>query len=400
MKDLQESHREVTLDPNRQYAVIYEWIKGMDAAEARKEGILEEHQMHRLTERAARELAEKGFIVRDNKPHHVILRPSKSRRPVSDRNGQTLYALVDFDLLESTPEHERRVKAARRSGYLKKQAKRFETDKQFPPDLHPVEIFGVSYVYGRVESTGGVLWVVGKDPELFEYFLPEKWRESPKQNLSEHGRTYDTRTKDNVHVVCRVSKVGRVPDVDVLDRDGVKKISHGYNNPFEEIALSFDLNRRGIPTVYPRAVYMSGHRRDEEQEGPTDRRRFRSHRHLVTPEGHPVLSLQHRYVTIWGYWNGPDEYLAEKDEEYYKSIDALRAYRRGIIDQKIYEACIKKTARRLSGAGVQALNLKGSHILLSLDRLGKLVSDDDGLPLIHVCNLELMGRIGEGAKKY
>ena len=33
---------------------------------------------------------------------------------------------------------------------------------------------GVDYVYGEVESTGGALWVVGRDPVLFDYFLPEK----------------------------------------------------------------------------------------------------------------------------------------------------------------------------------------------------------------------------------
>ncbi len=390
MEDLQESHREVVLDPNRQYAVLYEWIKGVDAAEVWRAGIIDENHVNRLTERASRELQNKGFRVRDNKPHHVILRPSgKSQGIATDRRGKALYALVDFELLERTVEHEKQVKASRRSGYLKKQAKRFEADKGFPMNLEPTEIFGVKYVYGRVESTGGALWVVGKDPDLFEYFVPEKWRESPKKNVSEHGRTYDTRTKDNVHVVCRVSKVGRVPEVDELDRAGVRKVSHGYNSPFEEIALSFQLNKSGIPTVYPRAIYMSGHRIDEE-EGPTDRRRFRSHEQIVTPEGHPVLSCRHQYVIIWGYWNGPDEYLAEKDEDYYQSIDAFRAYQRNIIDRGMYEACIRNTTRRLSSAGVDALNIKGTHLLLSINKSGELVFDDDGSPIIHICNLELM----------
>ena len=397
MKDLQEKHKEVALDPNRQYAVIYEWIKGTDAAQAWKERIIGESQVRALTNRSARELAEKGFRVRDNKPHHIIIRTCGPNGLANDRNGRALYALVDFELLERTPDHEKQVADLRRSGYLKKQARRFEAQIQFPSGLSPVDIFGVNYVYGQVESTGGALWVVGRDPELFEYFMPEKWRESPKENLSQHGRTYDTRTKDNVHIVCRVSRVGHIPEVDRLDRDGVRKVMLGYNSPFEEIAMSFHLQKCGIQTVYPRAIYMSGHQVDSEG-AQADMRRFRYHEHLTTPEEHPILSPRHRYVTIWGYWNGPDEYLAEKDEDYYKSIDAFRAYSQGLIDKKTHDCIVEEVYERLMENGIEGLNLKGSHLLLSIDKSGKMALDEKNLPAARICNLELMHSSDVGAR--
>lgn len=387
MESLQRSHKEVALDPNRRYAVIYEWIKGIDAVMAWKEGKIPEQTVQNLTHQSNHDLAERGFRVRDSKPHHLIVRPRGEDGLRTDARGNPLYALVDFELLERTPEHEKEVRAFRRKAYLARQAQRFEVQESFPSGLSPTRIMGVDYVFGQVESSGGALWVVGKDPELFEYFLPEKWRESPKENLSASGRTYETTTRDNIHLVCRVSKVGQVPSIDGLNRRTTRMLSHGYNSPFEEVALSFHLARKGIKTVYPRAIYMSGHREDEEI---LDRRRFSSHAQICTPDGHPVLSDHHRYVGIWGYWNGPDERLAEKDQDYYRSIDAQAALREEFISADQYAAILAKTSRRMAQAAVEDLNLKGTHLLLSIDQSGQLVRDDRGLPAVRVCNFELL----------
>lgn len=40
-----------------------------------------------------------------------------------------------------------------------------------PSHLSCLNIMDVDYVFGVAESTGGRLWVVGKDPLLFDYFL-------------------------------------------------------------------------------------------------------------------------------------------------------------------------------------------------------------------------------------
>lgn len=392
MQSLQRNHKEVALDPNRRYAVLYEWVKGIDAAMAWDRGVISERDAQDLVRRANRDMEARGFRVRDNKPHHVIVRPRPDGGLAVDQHGDPLYALVDFELLERTPEHEEEVRASRREDYLARQASRFEGGEDFPEGLYPVEIMGVDYVYGHVESTGGALWVVGKDPELFEYFLPEKWREAPKENLSTSGKTYETTTMDDIHLVSRVSRVGKVPVNGRLDRSVTRMLTHGYNSPFEEVALSFDLGEAGIKTTYPRAIYMSGHREDETI---TDRRRYRTHRDITTPDGHPVLSEHHRYVSIWGYWNGPDERLAEKDEDYYRSIDARRAFKQGYISEVEYDAILADTSRSLSIAGVEDLNLKGTHLLLSIDRSGELVRGDEGLPQVRICNFELLKRTGQ-----
>ena len=80
-----------------------------------------------------------------------------------------------------------------------------------PAHLRATNVLGVDYIFGRAESTGGLLWVVGKDPDLFNYFLPERWRRTPKKNLSARNQIFRTRTKDNINLVWKVSRMGDSP---------------------------------------------------------------------------------------------------------------------------------------------------------------------------------------------
>jgi hypothetical protein len=250
---------------------------------------------------------------------------------------------------------------------------------------------GVDYVYGQVESTGGALWVVGRDPVLFDYFLPEKWRRTPRTRLSAAYEIYETVTKDNVHLVWRVSRVGQIPDADPFVRREKRILAYGYNSPFEEFSIAMELSRQGIETTYPRAVYMTGHR-STVSSSLVDDSRYESHADLGTPERHPILSRHHEYVTIWGYWNGPDDALAVKDEAVYTGIDALAAYREGRLTQRQYVRVMNAAKKRLAAAGIEDLSLRGNHLLLSIDRSEQLALDDQGQPLIRICNFELLKR--------
>ena len=218
MEAIQRSHEEIPLDWNRNYAVIYEWLKGVDAVQACRDGVIDKDTMTSLVDRCHADLDRKGFSVSDNKPHHIIVRPTPDKQLVKNRAGQVLYGLVDFELLKRTPQREGTFRAKKRREYLVRQARRFESSQDFPAELTPVSIMGVDYVYGQVESTGGSLWVVGRDPMLFDYFLPEKWRRTPRTKISASQQVYETVTKDNIHLVWRVSRVGQIPDADPFVR--------------------------------------------------------------------------------------------------------------------------------------------------------------------------------------
>jgi len=388
----QNAHKGFDLDPRRMYAVIYEWIKGIDAAEAYRNGSLDAEALAVLLGRTREDMRAKGFVVRDSKPQHVIVRPNGDDGLARRRDGKALYALVDFELLERTAQREQEVRALKRKAYLRRQARRFEAREEFPPHLSPVRIFGVDYVYGHIESTDGALWVVGKDPELFDYFLPEKWRRTPRTRLSLMSQVYDTVTKDNVHLVWRVSRVGEQPDMDPFKEDENHILEYGYNSPFEEVALAMDLTARNIETIYPRAIYMTGEAA-KLPAGLSDPRRFENHAHLVMPNGRCVLQRDHDYIILWGYWNGPDELLAEKDEEYYTGVNALSAYRDGLMAQDVYLRLMKSARQRLTAVGIEDLNLRGNHLILSIDKQGRLAENPaTGLPAVRICNFELLRR--------
>lgn len=390
IEDKQRRHAEVRLHPRRRYAVIYQWIRGLDAYEAWQEGLLSKEELHDLGRTVSATMAHKGFAVADHKATHIIVRPARGGHTLRrGRDGRFLYAYVDFELLRRTPEREAFVRARNRRDYLQRQARRFAVDRPPPPHLHRVKLLDLDYIYRPIQSTGGALWVVGRDPDLFEYFLPEKWRRTPRTKLSNRGQTYHTCTKDNVHLVWRVSRVGEQPDMDPFRPGEQRILAAGYNSPFEEFALSHYLADRGVATTYPRAIYMTG---SESQIHPEllDDRRYRSHAALRTPEGHPVLQAQRDYILIWGFWNGPDESLAWRDEDHWQAVSALQALREGILDEAAYFLLMRRVQDRLLEVGVEDLNLRGSHILLSLQAGRELVRTPEGEPDYRICSFELL----------
>jgi hypothetical protein len=385
IEKLVERHKEVTLDPKRNYAVLYEWIKGIDAAEAAERELIEPGVAGELLAESNRRLTRRGFRINDNKPHHLIVRPREGGEVLADRDGDILFALVDFELLERTPQHEQRVRASRRRTYLSRQPRRFERNREFPPALSPVSMFGVDYVFGRVESSTGALWVVGDDPVLFDYFLPAKWRRTPRSSLSESGRVYETTTKDAVHLVWRRSRVGQS-----LPADASRKARrHGYNSPFEEVSAALELSRRGVEATYPRAIYMSSHQSDSIGP-PADGSRYDTHSDRLTPAGHPILSPDHHYIILWGYWNGPDELLAAQDNEYYRPINARLACEENRITPESLDNLLVDVGERMARAGIEALQLRADHLLLSIDTTGRIVTDDRGLPQARICSFDLL----------
>ncbi|MFC1576736.1 hypothetical protein ACFL3N_00160 [Candidatus Omnitrophota bacterium] len=386
-----DSHKEIALDMHRSYAVVYEWIKGIDAAQAFDKEILVEKYLKILTLGAEKKMQKIGFVVKDNKPHHVIVRP-KQKTLAKDRGGNILYGLIDYELLERTPKREKELKKDKRLDYLERQRDRFKIDtpNKFHPHLYHSVIFGVDYVYGHVESTKGRLWVVGKDPYLFDYFLPERWEKIPKTKISVYSDMYYTVTKDDIHLAWKLSKVGTRPDADPFKEGDKKILEYGYNSPFEEIAAAIELSRRGIPTIYPRAIYTSSVKSEiSDIHNPRDDR----HKSIYTPDGTPILDKAHDYMIIWGYWNGPDEKLATKDGDYYEGINTLQAYKEGIISKKQYYGLLRTEKEKMLEAGFEDLNLRGNHLLISLDSKKKVVVDDQGIPEIRVCNFEFLRKI-------
>ena len=396
-------NRDVELDIFRQYILIYEWIKGVASTEpeaAQAAGALGVEAARgfarEMLHRSITDMWQAGFRVLDVKAEHVIVRPGRGGGLLKDRRGQPAYALVDFELLARTPEYEEAVKRIRRQAYLERQRDRFvppAVPSDFPGHLHPVRILGVDYVHGDCESTHGKLWVVGHDPALFDYFQPERWRRTPRQSLSESAQVYYTKTKDEIHLVWKVAHVGDVPDV---AETSPALAAHGYNSPFEEFAFALQLAAAGVPTTYPRAIYMLGHLSTLPPES-LDPRRYASHREIRMPDGAPVLQRERNYILIWGFWNGLDEVLATDDQmrRYCCGLNAVQAQAQGWITPGEHDALLEKASRLLASAGFESTFLRGTHFLLTLSPTGELLRDPDGTASIRLCNFEHLRPLGQ-----
>ena len=403
-------HPGIDLDILRQYKLVYGWIKGKNVVEMFTEVGLEGERMQThlepITKKAIGDLEKKGYVVADMKPAHIILAEEYTAivRDMAKAAGaevmtkqiefihglieQGQYSVVDYELLMRTQQHEDEVKYSRRHSYLDDQRDRF-TPTRLPSYLRAVEVFGVPYIHGHVESTGGQLWVVGRNARLFDYFLPERWRKTVSWRLSENNEVYYTVTKDNVHIVWKASRVGETP-VGGDDEYWWKAAESGYNSPFEEFAIAQFLSDNGVPTVYVRAIYMTG---SDKVEQSTDKRRYESHKDILGPDGAPILKETHNYISIRGYYNGPDSWVAQQKGRLYRPIDLISARTKNVLTHLEYAYIFDAVRQKLKTAGYDGSLLRGNDVLLALDPDGEIVKDRDNSPEARICNFELIRKL-------
>ncbi len=399
-------HPGLGLDILRQYILVYEWIEGLNIVEAFESfGCCGEELnglLHPLTLKVIDDMSMKGFAVADMKPSHIIVGEARMKEISAFGDGESAraekiaavqqaiekndYSVVDYELALRTPPHEELIKKSRRHTYLDAQRDKFKP-APMPSHLKRVEIFSVPYIRGFAESTGGHLWVIGCNPRLFDYFLPERWRRTPCRPLSSHHEIYYTLTKDNIHIVWKTSRVGELPGADEApDRvDAIRE--RGFNSPFEDCAIAQEISNGGIPTVYMRAIYMTG---SEKVEPVTDPRRFESHRGLFSMDGHPLLRGDRNYVTIRGFFNGPDEWVAAHEGRLCQPFDLYTAADSGLLPREDCEKILDTTRARLANLHLDGRLLELNDLLISVDPAGQIVLDAEKKPEARICNFELI----------
>jgi hypothetical protein len=413
MNKIAARHPGIYLDILRQYKLIYQWIEGKNIVDLFEEHGISDKQLEKLlaplTKKVIDDMDAKGYAVADMKPVHVIIgdttlerlrteeTPSLKKNPHDKRqhhiNGLKNaintgdYSVVDYELLLRTPVHDQQAKLLRRHSYLDHQVSRF-TEAPLPAHLKAMEISGVPYIFGHAESTGGLLWVVGKDPNLFDFFLPERWRQTPSKKLSAENEVYYTLTKDNVHIVWKTSKVGERPATHFSSEELTARAEcYGYNSPFEEFAIADFLNTAGVPTIYVRAIYATGSLKLEQT---TDQSRYESHSTILTPDGQPILIDNRNYITIRGYFNGSDRWVAEHDTRHLRPVDLIGALGARLITKSEYTATFDAVMRSLDRVGYDGTLLAGNDLLITVDAEGSVVKNPDNLPEARISNFELL----------
>jgi hypothetical protein len=406
-------HPGIDIDILRQYKLIYGWIYGKDLvqlfSEAGFRGEALKGVLTPLTGKAMRDLDTKGYVVVDMKPSHVVIGEEDTRsietviaaddedtrrlrtQMIGDLVARGRFSIIDYELLIRTPVHEEEVYRTRRHSYLDDQRDRF-IPTAMPTHLAEVDILGVPYVVGQAESTGGTLWVVGRNARLFDYFLPERWRRTHAWKLSENNEVYYTVTKDHIHLVWKTSRVGELPVPGDSCPFPEKLEAFGFNSPFEEFAIAQRLNEYAVPTVYMRAIYMTGASRAAPFIDP---RRYESHRSLRGADGKPLLRQNHDYITLRGYFNGPDWWVAQQTDRLCRPLNLEQALAKGLVDASLYAALFDRIRQRLNVVGYDGSLLKANDLLLALDPDNVLLKDTGGTPEVRICNCELIRKLSD-----
>jgi hypothetical protein len=351
----------------------------------RKAGELTDEQLRQMTRRVVEQLRVTGFRVLDNKPSHFILRSRRTDNRLLTRHGEPAYALVDYELLGRTDEHQTHYKASQRARYLQIQSDRsLPSPARLPSHLKQTNILGVDYVFGPAPN-GGRIWAVGSGADLFDYFLPDRWRRTPRVKLPLSNAVYRTRTRDNTHIASRLSRVGQRPHVDPFYEQGRRIRQHGYNSPFEEVALAQRLRAAGIPTIYPRAIYRTGH--ESVRAGYLrDNLRYASHAGLTIPGDppEPVLSDRHDYFTLWGLWRGVEPAQQYRRVGQAGFVDVEKAHDDRLIDDPTYDHIVRRTRQRLVAIGFNDQMLGDFEFLVSFDATGNLELDAHGESVVRL----------------
>lgn len=382
-EDQAEAVKAIEFDIRRIYVLLYEWIEGRDAEDCFHAGMLGEQEMRELSMRSLQELETRGFMVLDHKPKHLILRPRRDGTLLRDRDGRLVYGIVDFELLQRSPAHQHAYKAARRERYWQLMA---GAPRPAPEPalshLRRAGVFGVEYAFGETPD-GGRLWVVGHETGLFDYFLPDRWRRTPREKLSASAEVYRTRTRDRVDVVYRRSRVGFRPLVDPRVPGGKRLREAGYNSPFEEFALAERLREMGIPTIHPRAIYETGHETVKTLR-LRDPRRFESHADVVAPESppRPVLRPEHDYYTIWDTYLGAEPMAATDPGGLPGVLGLERARESGRVTAEEAEEAVAHARRGLARTALPPETIAADEFVVAVEPDGRLARDAGHLRLL------------------
>ncbi len=403
LKRIEARHPGINIDILKQYKLVYGWIHGNDLVECLQLLDLADKEFHRhclrFTQKSIDTLTAKGFAVADMKPSHIIIGEThvEELKAIHASGGNAVafiellmdtsqYSIIDYELLARTSAHEKEVIEARRRIYLNVQKDRFEYSS-LPLFLKATTVRGVPYVFGHTESTGGRLWVVGRNGELFDYFLPERWRCTHSWKLSKNTDIFYTVTKDHIHLVWKISRVGERPQPDPDHPHAEAIVSHGFNSPFEEFAIAHDLLSKGVGTVYIRAIYRTGSARIV----PTmDDSRYLNHTGLVSPEGVSLLQSDYNYITLRGYFNGRDAWIAAHNNELCRPLDLGKAVEIGYISPSHAENIMNDMLERIYRAGYDGCFLSMDDFLIAVTPENTLLQTEDDEVDIRVCNFELI----------
>ena len=99
------------------------------------------------------------------------------------------------------------------------------------------------------------------------------------------------------------------------------------------------------------------------------------------------------YITIRGYYNGPDHWVVQQTGRLYERIDLADALDKGIIDTPLCHVLVERKKNKLKNAGYEGSLLKPNDLLMSIDQDGGIVRDSVGEPVVVICNFHYIWKL-------
>jgi hypothetical protein len=393
-------HPGVELDILRQYKLVYEWIPGYNVIDLLRRGGVFGRACDtvalELNALVTQHLDEKGYVVADMKPQHIIVSEKDGNALLdgsASAGGSTFtsrlhelifehrYSVVDYELLVRTPMHEQQVRVDRRRNYLDELSHR-EENIELPSNLCRDVVLGLDYVHGPVESTGGHLWVVGHNPRLFDFFLPERWRKTALWRLADDTEISYTITKDGVHLLWVPSRVGEAGPPNAKGR------GRGYLGPFETFSTLRTLSRAGVPVVAPRAIYCTG---TAKTEASVDDSAYARMENCVASDGAKVLRTDRNYLMIFGFYAWVrDLGIPSSIPPVPRPAGLVNSHERGLVTTRELKAAVEFVQDRIAAAGYDGTAVTASDLLVTLDENDSVVLAGPGLPAVRLHDAELV----------
>jgi hypothetical protein len=121
------------------------------------------------------------------------------------------------------------------------------------------------------------------------------------------------------------------------------------------------------------------------------------HKTILDSDGNPILSEHHNYITIRGYYNGPDEWVSKHEGTLLTPVDLVKAVRKKIMSDAQCGQLLEKFMARLHEAGYDGSLLKPNDLLLAIDSQGVIMKDKSGEPDVIICNFEVLWKVADQA---
>ena len=122
-------------------------------------------------------------------------------------------------------------------------------------------------------------------------------------------------------------------------------------------------------------------------------RRYETHGRLKCPDGRPVLSALHNYITIRGYYNGPDQWVAGQKGQLYRPVDLMKSMHNGVFTEAEMNEHIERVLSKLKSIGYDGTLLQPDDIIITYDTKGDMIKDSEYHPELRITNLEFIRKI-------